>query len=137
MPNGVRLDGGRALSLLNLHRLEHGLKPVALSAPLSQAAAVHAHDLARSDRVSHFGSDGSTPWDRVRRAGFEARVAAENVGAGQQTIEELFISWAQSEAHNRNLLNPLATHMGVALAFEPESEFKTFWTLVVAGAVTR
>ena len=82
---------------------------------------------------SHFplGSDGSNPWDRVKRSGFNARLAAENVGTGQANIDEVFKGWQESPGHNKNLLLPDAEYMGIALVQEPKSEFKTFWTLVL------
>jgi uncharacterized protein YkwD len=41
--------------------------------------------------------------------------------------------WQASPGHNKNLLLPEAEHMGIALAHDPKTEFKTFWTLVIAA----
>jgi len=127
----TRLDAERARDLINAYRKEKGLKPVKLNPELSNAAKGHSKDLAKWDRISHYGSDGSNPWDRVKRSGFNARLAAENVGTGQANIEEVFKGWQESPGHNKNLLLPDAEYMGIALVQEPKSEFKTFWTLVL------
>lgn len=127
----TRLEAERARDLINAYRKEKGLKPLKLNSELSNAAKAHSKDLAKWDRISHYGSDGSNPWDRVKRAGYNARLAAENVGTGQVTIEEVFKGWQESPGHNKNLLLPDAEHMGIALVQEPKSEFKTFWTLVL------
>ncbi len=129
----IRLDPERALALINAYRKESGLPPLHLNARLTRAAKMHSRDLARSDRISHFGSDGSNPWERVARTGYKARLAAENVGTGQTSIEEVFKGWRNSESHNKNLLLPDARHMGIALVTNPKSEFRSFWTLVVAA----
>lgn len=123
----------QALALVNDYREEKGLAPLALDPKLKQAADAHAQDLARHDRISHFGSDGSDPWERVQRTGFDPKVAAENVGTGQLTFGEVFREWKLSPDHNRNLLLPDATHMGVAVVREPDTQFKTFWSLVVGA----
>ncbi len=127
----TKLDAERARDLINAYRKEKGLKPVKLNSELSNAAKGHSKDLAKWDRISHYGSDGSNPWDRVKRSGFNARLAAENVGTGQVTIDEVFKGWQESPGHNKNLLLPDAEYIGIALVQEPKSEFKTFWTLVL------
>lgn len=127
----TKLEAERAMALINAYRREQGLKPVTLNSELTAAAKNHSKDLAKWDRISHYGSDGSNPWDRVKRAGYNARVAAENVGTGQATIEEVMKGWKESPGHNKNLLLPDAQHMGIALVQDPKTEFKTFWTLVM------
>jgi uncharacterized protein YkwD len=131
--SSTRLDVERARELVNAYRREKGLRPLKLQPALTEAARAHSRDLAKWDRISHFGSDGSNPWDRVKRAGYNAKLAAENVGTGQATIEEVIKGWQASAGHNRNLLLPEAEHMGIALAHDGKTEFKTFWTLVIAS----
>jgi uncharacterized protein YkwD len=133
--SGTRLDAEAARELINKYRAQNGLKPLKLNAQLSAAAKGHSNDLAKWDRISHFGSDGSNPWDRVKRAGYNARLAAENVGTGQVTIEEVFKGWKESPGHNKNLLLADAEHMGIALVQDPKTEFKTFWTLVLGSPI--
>jgi uncharacterized protein YkwD len=131
--SGTRLDADTARDLVNAYRRSKGLRPLKLQPALIEAAREHSRDLARWDRISHFGSDGSNPWDRVKRAGYSAKLAAENVGTGQTTIEEVIKGWQASPGHNKNLLLPEAEHMGIALAQDTKTEFKTFWTLVIAS----
>lgn len=127
------LNADRARDLINTYRKQKGLKPLKLNVALTEAAKAHSRDLAKWDRISHFGSDGSNPWDRVKRAGYNAKVAAENVGTGQASIEEVLKGWQASPGHNKNLLLADAEHMGIALVQDPKTEFKTFWTLVVGS----
>ncbi len=131
--SATRLDAEAARSLINAYRKQHGLKPVRLNTELTSAAKGHSRDLAQWDRISHYGSDGSNPWDRVKRSGYDARLAAENVGTGQASIEEVIKGWKASPGHNKNLLMADAEHMGIALVQDPRTEFKTFWTLVLAA----
>jgi uncharacterized protein YkwD len=129
----TKLDVEQARMLINAYRKQHNLKPVELHPQLTSAAKDHARDLAKWDRISHYGSDGSNPWDRVKRSGYNPRVAAENVGTGQASVDEVFKGWRESEGHNKNLLLPDATQMGIALVRDPKTEFKTFWALVMGA----
>ena len=131
----TKLDPEVARDLINQYRKQNGLKPLKLNVELTTAAKNHSRDLAKWDRISHYGSDGSNPWDRVKRAGYNAKLAAENVGTGQASIEEVFKGWKESPGHNKNLLLGDAEHMGIALVQDPKTEFKTFWTLVLGSSL--
>jgi uncharacterized protein YkwD len=131
----TELDLDKARQLINAYRQRHGLKPLKLNTALTEAAKAHARDLAKWDRISHYGSDGSNPWDRIKRVGYNAKVAAENVGTGQASVEEVLKGWEASPGHNKNLLLRDAEHMGIALVQDPRTEFKTFWTLLVGASL--
>ncbi len=130
----TKLDADHARDVINKYRQASGLKPLKLHASLTEAAKAHSRDLAKWDRISHYGSDGSNPWDRVKRTGYSAKVAAENVGTGQASIDEVLKGWKESPGHNKNLLLGDVEHMGIALVQDPKTEFKTFWTLVIGAA---
>jgi uncharacterized protein YkwD len=127
------LNAEMARDIINAYRKQHGLKPLKLNPELTEAAEAHSRDLAKWDRISHYGSDGSNPWDRVKRAGYNPRLTAENVGTGQIDFKEVMRGWEESPGHNKNLLTPDAQQMGIALVRDPKTEFKSFWTLVVGS----
>ena len=62
-------------------------------------------------------------------------MTAENVGTGQRTIEEVFKGWQNSRDHNANLLLADAEEMGIAMVYNPSTQFKTFWTMVLGAPV--
>jgi uncharacterized protein YkwD len=131
--SSTHLDPEKARDIINQYRRDNKLKPLKLNAELTEAAKAHSRDLSKWDRISHYGSDGSNPWDRVKRTGYKARLAAENVGTGQVDFDEVMRGWKASPGHNKNLLSPDATEMGLALVQDPKTEFKSFWTLVLAA----
>jgi uncharacterized protein YkwD len=131
----TKLDADKARETINAYRTSKGLKPLKLNPALTEAAKAHSRDLAKWDRISHFGSDGSNPWDRVKRTGYNAKLAAENVGTGQVNFDEVMKGWQESAGHNKNLLLADATEMGLALVQDPKTEFKTFWTLVIGSSL--
>ena len=129
----TRLNQHTALKMINSYRISKGLRPLKLNKRLSRAAKAHSKDLARHDRISHYGSDGSDPLVRVQRTGYPVHLAAENVGTGQISFAEVFRSWQKSPGHNENLLLKGAREMGLALIVDPSTEYKTFWTLVLGS----
>ncbi|MDQ7029268.1 MAG: CAP domain-containing protein, partial [Ardenticatenia bacterium] len=71
----------------NQYRQEAGCPPLTLSAQLTEAAQRHTDDMAYNDFSSHTGSDGSSPWDRIRDTGYEFILAGENIAAGYPTAQ--------------------------------------------------
>jgi len=127
-----RLDIESAVQKINAIRHRQGLKGVKVDPALMNAAQIHAHDLARLDDVSHYGTDGSSPVDRVFKAGYSGVMTGENVSAGQRDLDEVLDGWLKSSSHRKTLLMKEAQHVGVALAYDPKTTYRTFWTLVIA-----
>lgn len=128
-PPSFSLDLAR--KMINRHRAENGLEPLAVDARLNAAAKAHSSDLARRGATTHRGSDGSLPIDRARRAGYEPRLASENVAAGHNNTADVIKGWMGSRGHNANLLRRGARHMGMAMVYNPEVGRQTYWTLLV------
>src|SRR3954463_15008383 len=63
----------------NRERAEAKLPPLALEPKLEAAAQAHARDMAEHEMMSHEGSDGSTPAERVKKAGYHYQKTGENV----------------------------------------------------------
>lgn len=131
----VKLDPHVALKLINKYRKSKGLGSVVIDPQLTNTAKSHSRDLAKHDRISHYGSDGSNPWDRVERSGYKPQLAAENVGTGQLSMKEVMQGWKDSPGHNKNLLLPDARDIGIALVYDPKTEYKTFWTLILGKKI--
>src|SRR5205823_13204050 len=60
------LESG-VLSQLNQIRLQHGLQPVKISAPLTAAAAQHSRDMGSAGYFQHESRDGTAFWRRIGR----------------------------------------------------------------------
>ena len=67
--------------------------PVELDARLNAAAATHARDMSIQNRPWHFGSDGSSPIDRVRRVGYEGQLVGETISETYETELETLAAW--------------------------------------------
>ncbi len=101
--------------------------PLRLNAQLTQAAALHAQDMARHGFLDHHGRDGSSPADRADRAGYRWRSVGENVASGQTTPEHVMRDWLRSPEHCANIMDPRFTEMGLAFAVNASSEGGIYW----------
>jgi uncharacterized protein YkwD len=105
--------------------------PLKRDATLDATAAAHAKDMARRGKMTHDGSDGSTPAERATRAGYPWKFVAENVAAGQTTADEVVATWLASPGHCANIMNPDLREMGIAFAFDATKPDGTYWTQVL------
>jgi uncharacterized protein YkwD len=103
------------------------------SQPLERVASAHARDMAQRGSMSHTGSDGSAPAQRVTRAGYAWLAVGENIAAGQPDPESVVKGWLASPGHCANLMSPEYTEVGVAFATNPASEAGIYWTQVFAA----
>ena len=127
----VTIDAKAARDLINRHRQLSGLPPLVVDPALTAAAAAHAGDMARHDRVGHDISNGALA-RRLAAQGIGFTAAAENVGAGYRTIADAISGWRGSPPHNANMLLAEASRMGIAASHAPASKYKLFWSLIVA-----
>ena len=83
----------RMLDSVNALRTSAGQPAVTLNSKLNAAAATHARDMSVQNRPWHFGSDGSSPIDRVRRIGYTGRLVGENISETYETELETLAAW--------------------------------------------
>jgi uncharacterized protein YkwD len=125
------LNPQSALAEVNAFRAKHGLSALILDARLSRAADMQSENQARRSWIGHFGSDGSTPKIRAARAGYHAKIAAENVAAGDKSFSDALRAWEESSPHRRNLLLPNVSAVGVGMA--QSGSGRPYWTLVLGA----
>ncbi|WP_344633693.1 CAP domain-containing protein [Streptomyces glaucosporus] len=106
----------RVVELANSERQKAGCAPLKVNEKLTQAAQAHSQDMAEHRNMSHTGSDGSSPGDRIEKAGYTWRTYGENVAYGYRTPESVMEGWMTSPGHKRNILNCAFKEIGVGLA---------------------
>lgn len=129
---GAKVNAAAAASMISDYRKSHALGGLELDPTLMRVAEDHARAMARADKVSH-DIGGKSLKKRMQTASYRAAVAAENVGAGYQTLAEAFSGWRDSPPHNINMLIPAVTKMGIGTAYVPKSKYKVYWALVLAA----
>lgn len=119
---------GRVLTNINELRAKRGTAPVAMNAALSSAAMRHSKDMADQNRPWHWGSDGSSPVDRVRQAGFPGTFVGENISETYENDVQTLSAWMGLADTRDVVLNPTVTQIG--LGWYQEGSGKVWWTLV-------
>lgn len=123
-------DNSSFATMLNNVRTANSAGAVAYDERLGRAAQKHANDMHNGRFLSHTGSDGSDPGDRITREGYRWRTYGENIAQGQQSQQEVLDAWTSSPGHHANNINPNFEDFGLAKA---GSGNQTYWVLVLAA----
>jgi uncharacterized protein YkwD len=127
----AELDAKAAASMISGYRRNNGLGIIALDDKLMKMAQEQARAMASKNRFEH---DAAGPFaQRIKRSGYDAKVAVENIGAGYHTLAEAFSGWRDSPPHRANMLHSGVTKMGIAAVYAPNTKYKVFWALVLAA----
>ncbi len=118
----------RMLDSVNTLRQNAGVAPLQFNAALNAAAATHSRDMSIQNRPWHFGSDGSSPIDRVQRVGFQGQMLGENISETYETELETLGAWMEDPATRGVILEPRARQLGFEWYQEPNG--KIWWTLL-------
>ncbi|MGH1423624.1 MAG: CAP domain-containing protein [Pseudooceanicola sp.] len=121
------LDGINAL------RQAAGAPPVVLDARLNAAAATHSRDMANQNRPWHFGSDGSSPMERVVRVGYVGIMLGENISETYETEIETLSAWMAQPDTRDVILDRRGRDLGFAWHQEPNG--KIWWTMIVGSGI--
>jgi len=118
--------------LTNIEREKEGLPALTWNLTLASAARRHSKDLMLNNYFEHTGLNGTTPRQRMERAGItNITASAENIAAGHATPESVVADWMTSPGHRANILRTNVTHLGVGFVERPEgssAQYKTYWT---------
>ena len=118
----------RVLDAVNALRQASGAGPLRLNAELTAAAATHSRDMSVQNRPWHFGSDGSSPLQRVARSGYRGTFLGETISESYESEVETLAAWMDQEDTRRIILDPRATDLG--FSWFQEGTGKIWWTLV-------
>jgi uncharacterized protein YkwD len=127
---GAQLDAAAAASMISGYRTNNGLLAVTLDPELTRLAEAQAASMAKRDKLDH--NTGKPFVARLKASGYDAKRAAENIGAGYHTLAEAFSGWRDSAPHRANMLLAGATRIGIAAIYSPASKYKVYWALILA-----
>lgn len=124
----------RVIDLTNETRVAAGLAPLRVNAKLNQAALAHAVDqrnaLCAIGHLTHIGTDGSTGAERILRTGLNISRWGENIACAFRSSDMVMRGWMASPGHAANIMNPLFTEIGVAIAASDTGQL--YWVQVFA-----
>jgi uncharacterized protein YkwD len=109
--------------LINQARGEHQLGALRATSSLERAAAVHSRDMVRHDFFAHDSPTGSTPKQRIDRAGYFDGASSWALGetiawgsGGRATPASIVRSWLRSPGHRAILLDGRYHDLGIGIA---------------------
>jgi uncharacterized protein YkwD len=87
--------------------------------------------MSAQNRAWHWGSDGSSPLDRARRAGYFGTVIGENISESYENDVQTLTAWMGTRDTRDVIMDPAATSLGIAWYQEPSG--KLWWTLLTGS----
>jgi serralysin len=126
----------RVIARTNAYRVANGCPALTVNPLLMGTAQGHSQEMALRDYVGHTSADGTSPWDRIKAAGYTYRLVAENIAWGATSPEQVVDAWffesPPNDAHRKNILNCGLREIGVGyyyLANDPgKVTAHTYWT---------
>ncbi|HLL61277.1 MAG TPA: CAP domain-containing protein, partial [Candidatus Nitrosocosmicus sp.] len=94
----------RLLELTNAQRQNNGLPPLRYNDKLSAAAMAKADNMFAKNYWSHYGPDGTTPWDFILGSGYRYQFAGENLAKDFMISDEVVQAWMDSPTHRENIV---------------------------------
>jgi len=138
LPRVYRISAGSTAKIqlrmrdsINALRNVAGVTPLRLNSQLTAAAATHSRDMSVQNRPWHFGSDGSSPLDRVKRSGYPGVMLGEDISETYETELETLSAWMEKPDTRSVILDPNAKDMG--FSWHQDKNGKIWWTLVTGG----
>lgn len=106
------------VQLTNSERANAGLPELRSSSRLTEAAQLHADQMARLGRLEHVlsGAQYPRPEDRLAAASYQWSSYAENIAMGQTSAAAAMDSWMKSSGHRANILSTGNTEIGIGFA---------------------
>ncbi|MFN2449694.1 MAG: CAP domain-containing protein [Candidatus Baltobacteraceae bacterium] len=111
----------RMLADLNATRAHAGLRLLRLDNRLSRVALEHAIEMANAGYFDHDSGDGSTPFERMRRAGCAYDWAGENLALSPDE-PAAYRALLASPGHLENILQPHFSKVGLSAVREADGD---------------
>ncbi len=123
--------------LVNAHRAQLGLRPLAISPALTAAATWKARHMAQYGYMDH--DDPGPPvarsaGQRIADCGYPQAAWGENIAEGYKTAQAVLDGWLASPGHRANIEDPSFLATGVAAAGSPLYWAQTFGSVLDAGS---
>lgn len=122
------------IDLVNVERSKVGKPALVYEERLAIAARCFAIDMAENNYFpqDHKGLDGSSPDQRIERAGYVWSAWGENIAAGPTTAQDVVNAWMNSAPHRANILgsndvSKLYTEIGIGHGYNDQSDNGHYW----------
>lgn len=104
--------------------------PLTMDPALRCAARKHALDMGAQDYFSNVDPEGLTFVDRAAMAEYEGAPLNQNIGGGQSQAEQVVAAIMGSSGLCAQLMDPLATQIGIGHSPDTEAKYVRYWAQV-------
>jgi len=126
---GSEDDTVAALPMVNTLRASKGLTALSLDTSARKAAGIQAIRMAKAQEMKHLIGFGDDFGARMKKSDV-ALPAAENIAAGQRSVEAAVQAWIDSPKHLENMLG---NYRGLGVAMAPAKDGRPYWAMVLSG----
>jgi uncharacterized protein YkwD len=121
---------GDIIALINQARTGAGLPALMADARLGASAQNHSIDMACHGLLSHTGSDGSSPSQRIVASGYGASFSEEMIYGGSGAYPQTAFDWWMSDpTHHDVIFDSRATDVGAGFAHVAGSSYRDYYTV--------
>jgi len=103
------------LEQTNEVRAQNGLSPLTYNEKLAEAAKAKAKHMFINNYWAHFSPKGDSPWQFIRRSGYQYEFAGENLAKNFLFSQNVIDAWEKSPTHRENLLRSDFSQVGFAV----------------------
>ena len=115
MPDVLALQRGQILDLITQFRAEKGINILSETGKLNTSAQAKAGDMVINKYFDHTGPDNHTLPYFLSQAGYNYRVAGENLAMGFSSAEKVFNAWLKSPLHYKNIVDEEFMETGLGI----------------------
>jgi uncharacterized protein (TIGR03437 family) len=116
------------LTRINDYRASRGLTQLRVSYSLTRCAEWMSGDMAQKNYLNHVDSARRDPFARMAAFSYGYKGSrGENLAAGYNDGERIFELWKSSPTHHKLMLDPAYRVVGVARAYDPNSQLRWYW----------
>lgn len=126
---GSEDDTVAALPMVNKLRASKGFSALTLDTSARKAAGIQATRMAKAQEMKHLIGFGDDFGARMKKSDV-ALPAAENIAAGQKSVEAAVQAWIDSPRHLENMLG---NYRGLGVAMAPAKDGRPYWAMVLSG----
>lgn len=127
----ISFEKDKLYLLINAHRKDHDLTPLATNPLLETSAQLKISDMVKNKYYRHEDVQNIQSWYLLKQVGYTYQSAGENLSFSYNTPWQVFNAWLESPAHNEQLLTPEYRDMGLAIDCETLAKHASGGCMVV------
>ncbi|MCA9369124.1 hypothetical protein KC721_02410, partial [Candidatus Woesebacteria bacterium] len=111
----LQLNPLKLFLLINAHRENFHLPKLSSNAKLTASAQLKLDDMIEKGYYRHADENDQSTWHFIQVTGYDYSKAGENLAFNIGSEWDVFQAWLESSTHNKQMLDPDYTDVGIAI----------------------